>query len=211
MKAYLYTLNTLADWEISYITAELSSGRFLDKSKPSIQLIKIGNTTDPIKTMGGISITPEESIDNIKFNEGDLLILPGADTWGEEENKKIINLIPELLDKNIIVAAICGATVALAQNKLLDNKKHTSNGKGFLKIFAPKYLGENNYLEQPAVVDSNLITASAFAPLEFSYEVFKKMNVMKPETLEAWYQLYKTKDAKFFHTLMESLKNEIHS
>jgi hypothetical protein len=30
------------------------------------------------------------------------------------------------------------------------------------------------YYNQPAVVDVNLITASGVAPLEFSYEVFKK-------------------------------------
>jgi hypothetical protein len=60
-------------------------------------------------------------------------------------------------------------------------------------------------LNQPAVTDNNLITASGIAPLEFSYEIFKKTKVMKAETLEAWYQLYKTKEAKYFYNLMESL------
>jgi hypothetical protein len=31
MKACLYILNTLADWEIAYITSELNSGRYFDK------------------------------------------------------------------------------------------------------------------------------------------------------------------------------------
>jgi putative intracellular protease/amidase len=207
MKAYLYILNTLADWEIGYITSELNSGRYLDKSKPPVQLIRIGNTTEPIKTMGGISVTPDESIDNISFEENDLLILPGADTWEENNNKKIINLIPELLSQNVTVAAICGATFALAKNGTLNSRKHTSNDKEFLKMICPDYSGERNYLNNPAVIDNNLITASGIAPLEFSYEVFKKMNIMKSETLEAWYQLYKTQNAKFFHALMESLKN----
>ena len=122
-----------------------------------------------------------------------------------------MNLIPELLNQNVTIAAICGATVALAKNGILNNRKHTSNDKEFLKMICPDYSGEENYLNKPAVIDNNLITASWLAPLEFSYEVFKKMNVMKSETLEAWYQLYKTQDAKFFHTLIESLKNGIHS
>lgn len=75
MKAYLYILNTLADWEIGYLTAELNSGRYLDKTKPPVELITIGNTTEPIRTMGGITITPDEKIDNIRFEEDDLLIL----------------------------------------------------------------------------------------------------------------------------------------
>ena len=199
-------LNTLADWEISYLTAELNSGRYLDKTKPSVELIKIGNTTEPIKTMGGIIITPDESIDNIRFKEDDLLILPGADTWMEEENKKIIDIVSGIINEKVIIAAICGATVALANKGILNNRKHTSNDIEVLKMFCPEYTGENFYLNQPAFTDDNLITASGITPLEFSYEVLKRINVMKAETLEAWYHLYKTNEPKYFYALMESLK-----
>jgi hypothetical protein len=30
---------------------------------------------------------------------------------------------------------------------------------------------------------------------------------MKPETLEAWYRLYKTNEAKYFYSLIESLND----
>jgi len=208
MKAYIHILNTLADWEIGYLTAELKSGRYLDKTRPSVELIKIGNTTEPIKTMGGITIAPDESIDNIRFKEDDLLILPGADTWMEEENKKIIDIVSGIIDKKVIIAAICGSTVALANRGILNDRNHTSNDMEFLKMFCPEYTGENFYLNQPAVTDNNLITASGITPLEFSYEVLKRINVMKAETLEAWYQLYKTNESKYFYALMESLKEE---
>ena len=206
MKVYLYLLNTLADWEIGHLTAEINSGRFLDKTKTPITITKISNTLEPIKTMGGITITPDESIDNITLQEGDLLILPGAETWMEESNNKILNLVAEVINKNVIIAAICGATMALAQKGLLDNKKHTSNDKDYLNMTCPGYAGEEFYLNQHAVADDNLITASGLAALEFSYEVFKRTNVMKTETLEAWYQLYKTKETKYFFSLIESLK-----
>jgi putative intracellular protease/amidase len=205
MKVYIYVLNTLADWEISYLTAELNSGRYLNKTRPPVRLIKIGNTTEPIKTMGGITITPDESIDNIKFKEDDLLILPGADTWMEEENKKIIDIVSGIINEKVIIAAICGATVALANKGILNNRNHTSNDIEFLKMFCSEYGGENFYLNQPAVIDDNLITASGIAPLEFSYEVLKRINVMKTGTLEAWYKLYKTREPKYFYALMESL------
>jgi len=205
MNAYLYVLNTLSDWEIAYITAELNSGRFLDKTKNPIALIKIGKTLEPVKTMGGMTITPEESIDNIIFNEGDLLILPGAETWLEEANKKILDIVSDIINKNVIIAAICGATIGLAKIGILNQRQHTSNDKGFLTMTCPEYSGEDYYVSQPAVTDNNLITASGLASLDFSYEVFKRTHVMKPETLEAWYQLYTTKEARFFHALMESL------
>lgn len=206
MTVFLYILNTLSDWEIGYITAELNSGRFFKKAKTPASLVKVGNTIKPIKTMGGITITPDESIDNIEFNEDDILILPGADTWLDGNNEKVMQLIPALLDQNIIIAAICGATLALAKSGILNTRKHTSNDKGFLELSCPAYSGGNLYSNEPVVVDRNLITATGLAPLAFSYEVFKKTNAMKPETVEAWYQLYKTRDTKYFYTLMDSLK-----
>lgn len=207
MNAYLYVLNTLSDWEIAYITAELNSGRFLDNTKNPIVLMKIGKTLEPITTMGGMTITPDESFDNILFHEDDLLILPGADTWLEEVNTKLVESIPDILTKNVVVAAICGATIALAQHGILNNRHHTSNAKEVLTMMCPDYTGEAYYVNQSVVTDKNLITASGLAPVDFSYEVFKKTAVMKPETLEAWYQLYTTKDARFFHALMESLRS----
>jgi putative intracellular protease/amidase len=206
MIAYLYVLDTLADWEIGYLTAELNSGRFLDKTKKKAPIIKVGAASKPIKTMGGFTVTPDLQIDELQLKDDDLLILPGADTWAEPANQKVISLLPENLKKKTTIAAICGATVALANNGLLNNRRHTSNDLGYLKMTCPNYLGEKYYVNQPAVSDDNLITASAFAALEFSYEVFKKTGVMKAQTAEAWYQLYKTGDAECFAKLMASLK-----
>ncbi len=205
MNAYLYVLNTLADWEIGYITAELHSGRFLDPTKPPPTLITIGRTVEPIQTMGGMTITPEERLDNILFAEGDLLILPGADTWLDDANSQIIEIVSDIIENNVISAAICGATIALANNGLLNQRPHTSNDKALLTMMCPDYAGEAYYVSQPVVTDKNVITASGLAALDFSYEVFKRTQVMRPDTLEAWYQLYATKDAKCFHALMESL------
>jgi putative intracellular protease/amidase len=125
-------------------------------------------------------------------------------TWQNGNNQKIIDKIKG--NVNITVAAICGATIALADNRMLDNKRHTSNDKVVLKMFCKEYRGENLYENKPAVTDGNLITASGIAPLEFAFEVIRKMDVMKNNTLNAWYNLYKTKDPKYFYELMESLK-----
>ena len=203
-KCYLYVLNSLADWEIGFITAELKSRRFIQK-KDNTDLIMIGDSIEPIITMGGIEITPDKSIDEIIFNEGDALILPGSDEWMNIETKPIIKKVMELLNSKIIVAAICGATVALARMGILDNRKHTSNDLGFLKWSCPDYQGSSFYINKPVVEGRNLITASGLAPLDFSYEIFKKLGIMKSDVLNAWYQLYQTKESKYFHQLTEAL------
>ena len=94
----------------------------------------------------------------------------------------------------------------MANCGLLDGIKHTSNNLGFLKMACPNYKGEENYCNKPAVTENNLITASGIAPLEFAYEVFKKTGIMENSVIEAWYNLYITKDGKYFLELMELLK-----
>lgn len=206
MKIYLYLLNTLADWEVGYLTAEINSKRYLDSSKKdAVSLVKVGSSRDSIQTMGGVTITPDITLDEIEFNKGDVVILPGGDTWMEAENHKVIELVPQLLEQGVKVAAICGATIALANSGLLNERAHTSNALDVLKMFCKGYAGEEFYQNQPAVAADNLITGSGLAPLEFSYEIFKQAALMKPETLEAWYQLYKTGDAQYFHALMGSM------
>ena len=206
MKAYLYILNTLADWEIGFLTAELTSKRYFENQNGTFDLIKIGDTKESIKTMGGLIVTPETSIGSIKFNDDDVLILPGADTWMEKENEQVLFIAKNLIERGINVAAICGATVGLAKTGALNNKKHTSNDKDFLKLVCKEYTGEHNYLEQPDVCDKNLITASGLAALEFTYELLKMLKVFGKETLEAWYSLNATKQSKYFYELLNSLK-----
>jgi len=206
MNVFLYVLNTLSDWEIGYLTSEINSGRYFNNINQKINIIKVSSTTDSIYTMGGIEITPDNSIADITFKSGNILILPGGDTWLDKCNEDIVNMVPGLLKENVLVAAICGATVALAHRGILNNKKHTSNDKAYLKATCPCYTGEGLYINAPAVVDNNLITATGLAPIDFSYEVFKKMNAMKVNTLEAWYHLYKTKESKYYYALADSLK-----
>jgi putative intracellular protease/amidase len=204
MNLFLYVLDTLADWEISYITAEINSGRYLRKNIKKPNIIKVGNDLNKIKTMGGIEIIPEIDVDNMKLDGGDLILLPGADSWQSGNNQNIIEVINK--NNNITVAAICGATAALAENGILDNKNHTSNDKEYLKMVCKNYKGENLYENKPVVVDGNLITASGMAPLEFAFEVIKILNVMEDSTLIAWYNLYKTNEPKYFFELMKSLE-----
>jgi len=205
MNVYLYVLDTLADWEIGYLTAEINSKRYFKNKNDDCKIVKVGASKDPIKTMGGMSIKPDIQIGEMKFQNNDILVLPGGDTWLEEKNKEILLYAKEVINNGQNVAAICGATLGLAKVGALDKKKHTSNAKDLLKMICPEYLGENSYVEKPAVVDKNLITASGLCALEFAYEVIKILNIFKSETLESWYNLYTTKEAKYFFSLMSSI------
>jgi putative intracellular protease/amidase len=202
---YLYTPDTLADWEPGHVLAELRSGRYFRDPALKYAVVLCGRTDDTISTMGGIQLQPALLMNDIRPVPGDVLILPGADTWLNPEQEQVIAKVSELLHHGTVVAAICGATLGLANAGLLDNRRHTSNDPAALKIFCPNYRGERNYVNEPAVTDENLITASGLAPVEFAYHVFRILGIMRPETLEAWHGLFTTRKPEFFYALMGSL------
>jgi len=202
---YLYTLDTMADWEPGHVLAELRSGRYLRDPALQYTTVLCGRTLEPVITMGGIRMVPEILVSAIRPVPGDVLLLPGADIWLDPSQVPVIATVRDLLDHGTIVAAICGATLGLANAGLLDNRRHTSNDPAALKICCPHYRGEQYYVNEPAVTDGNLITASGLAPAEFAFQVFKKLGVMAPETLSAWHGLFTTRKAEYFFALTDSL------
>jgi putative intracellular protease/amidase len=153
--------------------------------------------------MGGLKILPDIKLEECSIKNTDALILPGGDTWMETIHQPIINKAKQCIKEDIVVAAICGATIALAQNGLLDSRWHTSNDLGYLKMVCPDYKGEKYYKNEPAVTDGKLITAPGVAPLEFALHVLKALDAFSPKTLDIWYKLNKTQEAKYFYELMD--------
>lgn len=203
---YIYLLATLADWEIGSLTAELNSKRFFRPDASQLIVKTVAVSKEPVKTMGGLTIIPDLTIDEIEMTEKTVLILPGADTWSDAENAQIIQKASVLLSKGGSVCAICGATVALANAGILNDRPHTSNGKGFLDMFCPDYKGQKFYIDQPAVSDGNLITGSATGSLMWTKLIIEKLGLFKPESLEVWYAYFSTGKAEHFFALMQSVQ-----
>jgi len=151
---YVYVLDTLADWELGYVTSELNSGRFFKKDAQRVSLKTVSASNEAIKTMGGLTIAPDCLVDDMVVSETSVLILPGATTWNAPKHSVIIEKAGEFLSTGATVCAICGATAALANFGLLNNRPHTSNGPGFLEMFAPGYKGQSFYIDKPSVADN---------------------------------------------------------
>jgi putative intracellular protease/amidase len=203
---YLYVFDTMADWEIGYLTAELNSGRYYRKGLTSSKIVTVGIEKKPVTTMGGLKILPDVNLGECSIENADALILPGGNTWTETIHEPILAKAEQCLSEGIIVAAICGSTFGLAQKGLLDSNWHTSNDLNYLKMICPNYAGEKYYKQESAVTDGKLITASGIAPLEFSLHVLRALDVFSEKTLDAWYNLYKTHESKYFYELMNSIQ-----
>lgn len=202
---YIYAIDTLADWEIGYITAELNSGRFFKKDAESVLLKTVSCSKEPVRTMGGLTVVPDCTIDDIVVDKKTVLLLPGANTWNDPKHGAIIEKADELLSIGATVCAICGATAALAGYGLLDNRAHTSNGAGFLEMMVPTYKGQSFYIDKPSVTDNNLITAAATGALLWTKQIIERLGVFQENTLEAWYDYFSTGEAQYFFALMGTL------
>lgn len=202
---YIYVLDTLADWELGYVTAELNSGRFFKKDAPFVSVKTVGFSEEPVKTMGGLTIVPDCGIHDIAVSETSVLLLPGANTWNDPKHGAIIEKAGELLSVGATVCAICGTTVALANHGLLDQRPHTSNGVGFLEMFSPGYKGQNFYVDKPSVADNNLITAAPTGALLWAKQILEHLGVFQANTLESWYEYFHTGEPQHFFAIMQTL------
>ena len=202
---YVYVLDTLADWELGYVTSELNSGRFFKKGAQRVSLKTVSYSKEPIHTMGGLTIVPDCLMDDIVVSETSMLLLPGADTWNDPKHGAIIQKASELLSADATVCAICGATAALANFGLLDKRPHTSNGAGFLEMVSPCYKGQSFYIDKPSVADNNLFTASSTGALLWAKQIIEHLGVFQSNTLEAWYEYFSTGEPEHFFDLMQTL------
>ena len=202
---YIYVLDTLADWELGYVTAELNSRRFFKKDTPEVSVKTVAISTEPVKTMGGLTIVPDCTIREIAVSEKSVLLLPGANTWDDPRHSVMMKKAGELLSAGALVCAICGATMALASAGLLDRRPHTSNGAGYLEMVSPGYKGQNFFVDAPSVADRNLITASSTGGLLWAKQIIERLDVFQHNTLEAWYAYFSTGEAQHFFTLMQTL------
>jgi putative intracellular protease/amidase len=201
---YMYVLNTMADWETGYLSQGLILQKMLPQSK--FEFLTVSNSIDPIKTAGGITIIPDCSLKDIDEKEIAALILPGSDLWKDEENRPVLKLSARLLKKNVLISAICGATLALADEGLLDDHFHTSNSLYFLKGLSENYRGESYYRDEIAVKDGNLITASSAGGLLWARYILEYLDIFSEETVQAWYSYFSSGNPDSFEKLMNSLK-----
>ncbi|WP_079478941.1 type 1 glutamine amidotransferase family protein [Halobacillus salinus] len=175
-----------ADWEASYVTAELN------KPGTGYQVKTIATDQSQKTSMGGLNVVPDYSLQDFRYElPFEMLIIPGGTEWKEERNQQIEKLIAFCFSNEIPVAAICDATTYLGKHGFLDHHKHTANSLPYLKEAAPNYQGEERYIDAQSVSDGSLITANGSGAVEFSRDILEKLKVLEGEDLRQWYDLFK--------------------
>ena len=195
----LYATDTMADWEYAYLTAGLSMAIGQQPGRWRLHVLADGR--QEVTTTGGLRLRVDGDLDAVDIDDTALLVLPGADTWSEGHGR-VLALASRLLEREVPVAGICGATYGLARAGLLDVRRHTSNAPEFLA--ASGYAGAQHYVEARAVDDDGLITAPATAPVDLAAAVFRRLGLFPAPVVDAWYGLYTTGERRFYDALVSA-------
>ncbi|MGA5420623.1 type 1 glutamine amidotransferase family protein [Streptomyces lavendulocolor] len=189
---HLGVYDTLADWETGHATAWLARSGY--------DIRTVGPTTGPVTSIGGLRVTPDLALDELRPEDSALLILPGADLWDSGDDlAPFAAKARAFLDAGVPVAAICGATAGLAREGLLDDRPHTSAVSFYLA--ATGYKGGEHYVDADAVTDGDLITAGPTEPVAFAREVLGRMGAFEGSKLDAWYRLFHDSDPAAYEEL----------
>ena len=195
---YLFVFDSMADWEAAFAIAGINNPQF-QREPGRYRVVTVGTSREPVTTMGGMRILPETTLSEIEPDQSAMLILPGGDQWESCGNAEAVELARVFFVEGVPVAAICGATLALARAGMLDDFHHTSNSREYLA--ASGYRGGSFYCDVPAITDENVITASGIAPIEFAREIFRALGLYDQQALDAWYALFRFGDASRYFEL----------
>jgi putative intracellular protease/amidase len=183
---YVVVFDGFADWEPAYALAELR--RWGKRT-----ICTVGFTGTPVVSMGGLRVVPDLELPSVRPEDVELLILPGGDFWqsGDYPRSVLDSLIGALLATETPIAAICAGTLALARAHVLDERRHTSNMRSYLRAYATEYSGDAQYVELPAVSDRHVITASGLAAVEFARAIFAELGIFTGENEALWFDMFK--------------------
>jgi putative intracellular protease/amidase len=196
---HLAVYDTLADFEVGFATEHIHNGAW-QRHPGSHRVVTVGASHEPVTSMGGVRIMPDVTLEELRPADSAMLMLPGADTWFTGANAAFGAKAREFLDAGVPVAAICGGTLGLAVEGLLDDRDHTSNAAVYLE--ASGYGGASRYRDEPVVTDGALVTARATAPVEFARAVLALLDLYEPAVLASWYKLYGQHDPAGYFELL---------
>jgi 4-methyl-5(b-hydroxyethyl)-thiazole monophosphate biosynthesis len=110
--------------------------------------------------------------------EYDLVVIPGGmpGATNLRDDERVIKLIKKQNKERKLIGAICAGPIVLGRADIIEGKKVTSY-PGF-----EDELANCDYLEEPVVVDGNIVTSRGPATaMAFSYKLLEKLGYEKQE------------------------------
>jgi 4-methyl-5(b-hydroxyethyl)-thiazole monophosphate biosynthesis len=125
----------------------------------------------------GIALVADATLDDVEEQMFDAVVLPGGMPGARHlrESHAVLNLLRDAAHKGKFVAAICAAPTALDVAGVLKGRRATS--------YPGHELTSADYVEEPVVVDGNIITSRGpGTAFDFSLKLVEKL--VGPEVAE---------------------------
>lgn len=134
-----------------------------------IEVVLAGIDTIELQSGTGTKMIADIHIDDVKFEDYDLLFLPGgAGVKALDESEKVRKLIRLFMEKKKYVSAICAAPLILGKMGILDNRVFTCYPT--FERFAP----DGKYKVTGVIQDGNVITGRGVAYVfEFAFYILE--------------------------------------
>lgn len=124
----------------------------------------------------GFIIKPTKTVDDVKINEYDCLILPGTiNPLPALYDDKLIDFLKEGIDSDVVFAAISSSPILLSKSGILNGKKFTA---GYFMQMADTFdfIEKENFIHKGIVEDKNVITGIGMFFREFAQTVLRRFN-----------------------------------
>ena len=183
--AHVLLLDGYADWDAALALCEINE-------QGKHEVVTLGLSKNPVRSMGGLKVTPDVELSQVDPTATAIFIMPGAAICEDARRlQEVEDLLVRLHDAGAAIAAICAAVLPLARAGLLDSTRHTANSLKFLKSRVPDYADEDFYIEEKAVRDRGIITAGGMDFMEFTVEIIRELEIYDEPTTKEWYDLFK--------------------
>lgn len=163
-----------ADWECALLSA-------VARSYLGAEIVTASPDGAPVTSMGGLKIMPDVAYGALDTAAIDALVIPGGLSWERGSAPEFTDMVQRFRQEDRVVAGICAAASMLGGTGILNEVAHTGNSVASHAAY-PAYKGADYYRDQPqAVSDQGVITAAGTAPISFTTEILKALNLWGPE------------------------------
>lgn len=182
---YFFVFDGYADWEAALALCEI-------RRPGDFRVRTVALDRRPVQSMGGLTLLPDLSLDEIDVDRALLMILPGGTAWERGEIEPVSATLRRLHAEGTTIGALCSGVLALGYAGLVDTRRHTGNYAGHIETYVPDYLGGAHYdPDALALTDDGVITAGGVSGIEFAREVIRALDLYDERDTEAWYRLFK--------------------
>lgn len=141
--------------------------------RADIEVVLAGLRTGQVVSVRKVNVIPDDSIDHLKAEDFDMIVLPGGQPGATNLNadKRIKRLLKEFNAAGKMIGAICAATTILSEAGLIKGKRVTAY---------PTYrdkLDNAHYENKSVVSDDNFITSQGpGTAIEFALAIVARLS-----------------------------------